>query len=135
MCCNTLDILRGLRIPAPKGAPPPPSYLLHLTIPQLLAYYLTLCPSEVPLERRGISGILRFDAHIHKCHNKSMKFSDDQIQQLKELMNTMFDKKLKPIKRKLNSIEKDLKWTMLRYDTRLVHLENHFSHPPGRADN
>jgi len=64
-----------------------------------------------------------------------MKFSDDQIQQLKELMNTMFDNKLKPIKRKLNSIEKDLKWTMLRYDTRLVHLENHFSHPPGRADN
>jgi len=60
-----------------------------------------------------------------------MKFSDDQIQQLSEV----FDKKLKPIKRKLNSIEKDLKWTMLRYDTRLVHLENHFSHPPSRADN
>jgi len=34
-----------------------------------------------------------------------MKFSDDQIQQLSEV----FDKKLKPIKRKLNSIEKDLK--------------------------
>lgn len=87
-----------------------------------------------------------------------MKFSDDQIQQLKDVFATKDDlrkslaplktgvstlktdvealkKSLTPIKRKLNSIQKDLKWTMLKYDARLVHLEQHLIHPPGRADN
>lgn len=72
-----------------------------------------------------------------------MKFSDDQIQQLKDIFATKDDlksfatkddlkKSLAPIKRKLNAIQKDLSWTMLKYDSRLVHLEKHFVHPPGR---
>ena len=63
-----------------------------------------------------------------------MKFSDDQIQQLKDIFATKNDlkKSLAPIKRKLNAIQKDLSWTMLKYDSRLVHLEKHFVHPPGR---
>ena len=66
-----------------------------------------------------------------------MKFSDDQIQQLKDIFATKNDlkKSLAPIKRKLNTIQKDLSWTMLKYDSRLVHLEKHVIHPPARADN
>lgn len=93
-----------------------------------------------------------------------MKFSDDQIQQLKDIFATKDDlksfatkddlksfatkddlksfatkddlkKSLAPIKRKLNAIQKDLSWTMLKYDSRLVHLEKHVIHPPARADN
>lgn len=40
---------------------------------------------------------------------------------------------LKPIKTQLNSIKKDLNWVIGRYDSRLVHLEGHAIHPPGRA--
>ena len=68
-----------------------------------------------------------------------MKFSDDQILQLKEVIRTEVKSELKaglkPIKRTLSAIRKDLNWTMLKYDARLVHLETHLIHPPGRADN
>ena len=79
---------------------------------------------------------------MYKCNNDLMKFSDDQIQQLKDIFATKDDlksfvtkddlkKSLAPIKRKLNAIQKDLSWTMLKYDSRLNHLEKHFVHPPG----
>jgi hypothetical protein len=70
-----------------------------------------------------------------------MKFSDDQINQLKEVFATKdyfkneLRKSLAPIKRDIKSMKKDLNWVMGRYDTRLVHLEKHALHPPGRADN
>lgn len=70
-----------------------------------------------------------------------MKFSDEQIQQLKDLfasrgeVGEIIKKELKPIKRDLRAMRKDLNWVMGKYDTRLVHLEKHAVHPPGRADN
>jgi len=60
-----------------------------------------------------------------------MSFTQSDIQ----ILNEVFDKKLKPIKRSISTIRKDLNWVMGRYDTRLVHLEKHAVHPPGRADN
>ncbi len=44
-----------------------------------------------------------------------------------------FTKHLKPIKRDIKAIRKDLYWVMGRYDTRLTHLEKHQIHPPGRV--
>lgn len=79
-----------------------------------------------------------------------MKFSDDQIQQLKEIVrtevkevvrtevkeivHTEIKSELKPIKRTLSAIRKDLSWTMLKYDTRLCSLEQHTTHPPQQID-
>lgn len=85
-----------------------------------------------------------FDAHRYKCHNQTMKFSDDQIQQLKDIFATKDDlksfatkddlkKSLAPIKRDIKSIKKDLNWVIGKYDTRLNHLEKHYDHPPGRS--
>lgn len=85
-----------------------------------------------------------FDAHRYKCHNQTMKFSDDQIQQLKDIFATKDDlksfatkddlkKSLAPIKRDIKSIKKDLNWAIGKYDTRLNHLEKHYDHPPGRS--
>ncbi len=67
-----------------------------------------------------------------------MKFSDDQINQLREVVRSEVKSELKlelkkslaPIKRDLKAIRKDLSWTMLKYDTRLIHLEKHTAHPP-----
>ena len=94
-----------------------------------------------------------FDAHRYKCHNQTMKFSDEQIQQLKDIFATKDDlksfatkddlksfatkddlkKSLAPIKRDIKSIKKDLNWVIGKYDTRLNHLEKHYDHPPGRT--
>jgi len=74
-----------------------------------------------------------------------MLFSDDQIQQLKDVFATKDDlksfatkddlkKSLAPIKRDIKSIKKDLNWVIGKYDTRLNHLEKHFVHPPGRVN-
>jgi hypothetical protein len=73
-----------------------------------------------------------------------MKFSDDQIQQLKDIFATKDDlksfatrdeikKQLAPLKRDIKSIKKDLNWVIGKYDTRLNHLEKHIIHPPGRT--
>jgi hypothetical protein len=84
-----------------------------------------------------------------------MKFSDDQIQQLKDIFATKDDlksfatkddlkefatknyikKSLAPIKLDIKSMKKDLDFVIGRYDLRLNHLEKHSIHPPGRADN
>lgn len=72
-----------------------------------------------------------------------MKFSDDQIQQLTDVIDERFEVKLKehlkkelaPIQRTLRSMKKDLNYVIGKYDLRLNHLEKHAIHPPGRADN
>ncbi len=65
-----------------------------------------------------------------------MKFSNDQVQQLRgvvrEEIQGQLKKELKPIKSDLKSIKKDLNWVIGKYDSRLNHLEKHTSHPPGR---
>lgn len=68
---------------------------------------------------------------MYKCHNVDMSFTQSDI----KILDEMFDKKLKPIKRAITALRKDLNWTMLKYDTRLTHLESHIIHPPGRAAN
>jgi uncharacterized protein YicC (UPF0701 family) len=72
---------------------------------------------------------------LNDMFDKKLKPLKDGLKQVGEDLKTDIKIELKPIKRKLNAIEKDLKWTMLRYDTRLTHIEFHTMHPPGRADN
>lgn len=72
---------------------------------------------------------------MHKCYDLFMTLTPQDLHSIGQIMDEKLKKELKPIKRKLNSIQKDLKWTMLKYDTRLVHLESHIIHPPGRATN
>lgn len=79
-----------------------------------------------------------------------MKFSDDQIQQLREVVRSEVKSELKstlkstvqselkkslaPIKRDIKSIKKDLNWVIGKYDTRLMSLEQHTAHPPRQID-
>lgn len=63
-----------------------------------------------------------------------MKFSDEQVTQLKQIIHDEVKSELKPIKRDMRAMRKDLNWVMGKYDTRFCSLELHTTHPLKSVD-